>query len=292
MTETAGPPPDVDAIVRELQDRVAQRYAAGEYPPDLERELKAHFDDLVRTRRLPDRFADLMRRLDDAANFSPHRIQLVSSLPGGRRLHALIAAAVRRQVTGILAQDRLFAVSVRDVLTEVIQALPERSAPDTWWDVPDAYLEELYGPRPAAVADLGGLAAHLAEAPPVLVLETGRGELLAAVRGRQVEAETVEGDPLLELQARPDRSLGALGVRRVLERLGGPAADRLAGLAARKLRPGGRLAIECRSREARPDPALPRPVDPEYLAFLLRDAGFGEVAATRRGDADRLTAVL
>jgi len=207
-------PPDLEALVRELQAKVAARFEAGEYPPDLEQELKAHFDDLARERRVPDRFVELMRRVDDAAAFSEHRIQLVSSLPGGRRLHGLIAKVVRRQVSGILAQDRLFALAVRDLLAQVIRSLPEEQdgAAATWWDVSEAYQEHLYGPREKVVERLGALAEHLAGMTPVLVAETGRGELLAALGKLGVEAEAVATDPRPELAARADAELGGLGL--------------------------------------------------------------------------------
>ncbi len=111
----------------------------------------------------------------------------------------------------------------------------------------------------------------------MLVAETGRGELLAALGKLGVEADAVATDPRPELAARADAELGGLGLHRVLERIGPPGAASLAALAARKLRPGGRLALEAAAPDSRRDPALARPVDPDFLVFSLREAGFREV---------------
>ncbi|HEX6347828.1 MAG TPA: hypothetical protein VF160_00360, partial [Candidatus Dormibacteraeota bacterium] len=228
MGEMAAETPDIDGLVKELQQTVQARFDAGEYPPDLERELRAHFQDVVRERQLPDRFAELMRRVDDAAAFSPHRIQLISSLPGGRRLHGVIGSVVRRQVTGILDQNRLFAIAVRDLLTRIIQSLPEQQAAagTTWWDIPEGYQERLYGTPEAVAHSLRALAAHLDVPGTVLVLETGRGEVLGALREQGIAAEPGEGNPLIDLDARPDRSLAGLALRRVVERLPAPEVSR------------------------------------------------------------------
>jgi len=292
--EIAAEAPDIDALVKELQQRVQARFEAGEYPPDLERELRAHFEDVVRERQLPDRFAELMRRVDDAAAFSPHRIQLISSLPGGRRLHGLIASVVRRQVTGILDQNRLFAIAVRDLLTRIIQSLPEQQAAagTTWWDIPEDYQERLYDTRDAVVGTLAALAASLKVPGPVLVLETGRGELLTALRKEGMDAEAGEGNPLIDLDSRPDRSLAALALRRVIERLPAPEFSRLAGLAARKLRAGGRLGLQGIAPGRLHDPALPHPLPPDYIAFTLEAAGFGHPQIADTGKTYLLTTTL
>lgn len=292
VTEASANPPDVDALVKELREKVAKRFAAGEYPPDLERELREHFEEVASAGRVPDRFADVMRQIDDAAGFSPHRIPLVSSLPGGSRLHGLIGAVVRRQISGVLAQNRQFAMAVRDVLTRVVQALPENSDASSWWELPEAYMEELYGPRASVVRELAPLVAELAGARRVLVLETGRGELHSALSSTGVRLETGAGKPLDELDTLAEAELDGIAVRRVLERLASPELATFARLAARKLRPGGVLAVEIRSRQAQPDPALPHVVDPDFLAFMVRDAGFQQVRSDVLPEAIRVIAHL
>ena len=57
----------------------------------------------------------------------------------------------------------------RDLLTRIIQSLPEQQAAagTTWWDIPEDYQERLYGTRDAVVGTLAALAASLKVAGPV-----------------------------------------------------------------------------------------------------------------------------
>lgn len=288
MPEEEAEQPDVEALVQQIRARVAERYAAGEYPPDLERDLEDHFEQLAGAAGTPARFARLIRDLDEAAAFTTERISLDSSLPAGRRLHGLIAQLVDRQTSGILQQNREFAQAVRRLLVEVVASLPDAPAPVPAWDVPHDYQEQLYGPRSEVVARMAAVAGALAGAEPVLVLETGRGELLDALASAGLRTLESRGDPLQQLQWLPDGGLGGLALRRVVERLPPRQVGELARLAARRLAPGGRLAVVGIEPGRRQDPALPHPLDAGYLQFAVHEAGFSAVSATSLGDGQYL----
>jgi O-antigen chain-terminating methyltransferase len=136
----------------------------------------------------------------------------------------------------------------------------------------------------------------------VLDLACGRGELLELLTAAGVEASGVEpdaelvkaaaerglaveqGDAARSLAATPG-SLGGIALLRAVEALAAQDLLDVVGLAAEKLRPGGKVVVLgtnpgsalAQARAAR-DPAWVRPVHPAYLTFLLREAGFPEVA--------------
>ncbi|HEX6349258.1 MAG TPA: hypothetical protein VF160_07695, partial [Candidatus Dormibacteraeota bacterium] len=63
-------------------------------------------------------------------------------------------------------------------------------------------------------------------------------------------------------------------------------------LAARKLHPGGRLGLQAIEPGRLYDPALPRPLAADYLAFTLQSAGFEQPRVTSAGEAYVLTTTL
>jgi SAM-dependent methyltransferase len=144
------------------------------------------------------------------------------------------------------------------------------------------------------------LAARLEGCSPVLDIGCGRGEfmeLLAEIgvqsSGLELDAELAAdgrsrglaitaGDGLARLAGLPDGSLGGLALIQVVEHLSPNQITELVGLAADKLRPGGRAVIETVNPQslyvfARAfylDPTHNSPVHPAYLTFLFRRAGF------------------
>jgi O-antigen chain-terminating methyltransferase len=133
----------------------------------------------------------------------------------------------------------------------------------------------------------------------VLDLGCGRGELLAALKANGIEAAGVDSSTAmvgacraqeltaecLDLRAaldqRPDGSLGAVLSLHVVEHLEVAAVADLVQLVARKLRPGGLLALEtpnvrtlAGAADFYLDPTHRRPVHPELLDFLIDIAGF------------------
>src|SRR5687768_1785529 len=119
--------PNVDDLVVELKAKVEQREREGLYPTELAQELHEHFRRIVAQRSTPD-LHDLRRQIENPdllATFSPDRISLASGVPGGGKLHALVARLVARQTAGVLEQMQQFADAVRAVLEGVVGALED-----------------------------------------------------------------------------------------------------------------------------------------------------------------------
>jgi SAM-dependent methyltransferase len=144
---------------------------------------------------------------------------------------------------------------------------------------------------------------RLAGKGEVLDLGCGRGEALAVFGAAGIPARGVDGSEAMveecrrqglraeradlfeALAAAAEGSLGGVVSFHVIEHLPGEALDRLVRLARRALKPGGVLVLETpnpaslvvASRNFWRDPTHLRPVHPETLEWLLRDAGFDPV---------------
>lgn len=115
--------PDMQALLAKLHEMVEERRRSGEYPPDLERKLAQHYQQILAGQGTgTDRIERLLRNLDLATDLGPHRIQTVSSLPLGRQVHELIGWAVSRQTEGILMQVAELAVATRAVVVELAES--------------------------------------------------------------------------------------------------------------------------------------------------------------------------
>jgi SAM-dependent methyltransferase len=159
----------------------------------------------------------------------------------------------------------------------------------------------------------------LADHAPVLDAGCGRGELLAGLRDRGVEASGVdldagmvarargqgldvrEGDVVAVLEEAADESLGAIFSAQLVEHLPQQELRRFVALGRAKLRPGGVFVAET------VNPHCPRalkafwldlthqhPIFPEVMLVLCRIAGFGQAyvfhpMGTGDAIADRLT---
>lgn len=113
---------DIDELITSLQQRVAERRRAGDYPPGLEEQLEAEFDQIMKAvHRHELDTGELHRRLtvvaQAAANVTAEP-PLDSRLPGGGTVHAAAARVVRRH-TATLAD------TVRGLGNEVTNALLE-----------------------------------------------------------------------------------------------------------------------------------------------------------------------
>jgi SAM-dependent methyltransferase len=199
--------------------------------------------------------------------------------------------------------DRLIA---REPLRVAARPGVEERIPEAVGAAWHVFMEEHRG----AVAEVAGRAASYIEllvgATPVLDLGCGRGELLellqahgATARGieadpalvascRRAGLEVAEGDVVEALRATTTGSLGAVVAVHLLEHL--PAATWMTVIdeAARVLRPGGLLIVECPNPGALRvgaslfwlDPTHHVPVHPDAVAFVARAVGL-EVLATR-----------
>jgi SAM-dependent methyltransferase len=120
-------PATVDHLVTELRLRVAERRKSGFYPEGLEDELEAHFRRVVAHRAHAD-LAGLrsnLEVLEVRGLFSPDRIPVDTSVPGGALLHRSVGKLVSRQTQGILEQVQEFADIVREALENIVEALED-----------------------------------------------------------------------------------------------------------------------------------------------------------------------
>ena len=144
----------------------------------------------------------------------------------------------------------------------------------------------------------------LAASPPVLDVGCGRGELVALLGARGVDAYGIDLDPSLvaeghaagldirlgdvvaHLEGLEPESLGAIISTHVVEHLELDALLRFIELAASRLRPGGVFIAETPNPASLIvlgnsyilDPTHVRPLHPSLLAFLCETAGFRDVA--------------
>jgi O-antigen chain-terminating methyltransferase len=148
------------------------------------------------------------------------------------------------------------------------------------------------------------VAAKLVDSGPVLDFGCGRGEMLELLAelgipafGVEVDVDLVKavaergfnvehGDGVRFLADLPDGSLGALALIQVVEHLSAQDVLGVVSLAARKVRPGGKVLVETVNPQSLYvyahafylDPTHLRPVHPAYLSFLFEEAGFASVA--------------
>jgi hypothetical protein len=185
---------------------------------------------------------------------------------------------------------------------ETLEALGRPADAGAWWDARQ-WVETLDGPFADVVALRAALAATLAG--PVLDLSCRRGELLWALRDREVAASGADADarlaataagagltvahagPLVTLARADDASLGAVAALNVAGRLGAQGAADLVALAADKLRFGGRLVVEQPDVEhprAFADPTAGTPIAAEWIRFACAQVRFGTIDVRRARD--------
>jgi SAM-dependent methyltransferase len=128
-------PPDLDALLETLRERVESRRRGEIYPPGLEEELDGHFAHLAGDPN-PPHASFLVEDLEaaraelEAYHFTRGRISNESRLPGGTAAHRAVGKTVGRQIDGVLSQAqeqaRLVARTV-GLIVDITSALADAS---------------------------------------------------------------------------------------------------------------------------------------------------------------------
>jgi 2-polyprenyl-3-methyl-5-hydroxy-6-metoxy-1,4-benzoquinol methylase len=153
---------------------------------------------------------------------------------------------------------------------------------------------------------------------PVVDLGFGRGEFLELLTELGVEVRGVEPDPQLVTSARgrglnveqglaveylrslEPASLGGIVMIQVIEHLSPQQVIDFVALAAEKVRPGGKVVLETvnpaslytYARAFWVDPDHVRPVHPNFLEFLFREAEFARLSIEYRSPVSEAEALL
>jgi hypothetical protein len=309
----SGGRPDLDRLLEDLRGEVERRRRAGSYPPGLEDELD-HLGRILGRDPLPG-YDRVRRQLEVVRRLPPlgvERIPPSSRIPGGALAHRVLARLTARQTTGVLQQVQQRFDALVDLLVAMIESAggAETHVHADLVGLIDAMLDRLAsyeragGEGGPAGVELGRRVAALevAEArrqappwpgpsPPLV----SRAELEHHLGGRRpvLELRPPEGggDPLAELAAAGDGSLGAVLARRVFESLAPRQVYELVLVAFDKLRPGGRLVVEGANPRSlagliegsRGIPGRDQLVDPGYLRWLLDAVGFAETGVESDG---------
>ncbi|MGE5235457.1 MAG: class I SAM-dependent methyltransferase [Acidobacteriota bacterium] len=276
--------------------------------PALGREITnlQHETEGLRDRRVPAAEADLAHLQSALAGV----LALAEELRDGRlpALSARVDALVERLYEELTATASLVErVAAGESMHLALDPVTEAAIPPAVQNASRAFIDAFRGGREEIQLRVGEYLPMLREAGPVLDLGCGRGELLEVLGRDGIAAAGIDSDPAMveacrrrglavtqsdavgALREVTEGSLGAVCAIHLLEHL--PAASWMAvvELAARALRRGGLLIVECPNPEALRvganlfwvDPTHRAPVHPDGLAFVMRACGF-EVVEVRR----------
>ena len=206
----------------------------------------------------------------------------------------------------LLAQEKQQLNGIASRLDDVSQRVP--GAPFSPFYSAEAFTRDFRGGVEAIYPRYRDLAAEFAGCEPVLDVGFGRGEFLELLRDADVDAWGIEIDPALVeaaqskglrveqgfgvdyLRALDDASIGGLVMIQVIEHLPPQEAVEVVRIAADKVRRGGKVLIETVNPKSLYtyahafwlDPDHVRPVHPDLLAFLFREARFADVQVLDR----------
>jgi len=111
-----------------IKQRVAERRAAGDYPPGLEDQLDRHYQEILRGFNFfsdEDDLQSLMRRLKSSTAFDASNIETWSPNPFKRFIHRIIAKLTIRQTSGILNQVQQYANTLNQAFDALIELVDE-----------------------------------------------------------------------------------------------------------------------------------------------------------------------
>lgn len=126
---------EIEQIMAGIQDTIARRRAAGEYPAGLEQELEAEFASILALthRGEADRADALERLLQEVRMHAPHVSGLTatsSRIPLVNLLHKVVRRLIARQTRGLAAQQRAVNEQVISMLEHLVDDARSREDAD------------------------------------------------------------------------------------------------------------------------------------------------------------------
>ena len=126
---------EIEQIMAGIQDTIARRRAAGEYPAGLETELEAEFASILELthRGEADRADALERLLQEVRMHAPHVSGLTatsSRIPLVNLLHKVVRRLIARQTRGLAAQQRAVNEQVIAMLEHLVDDARSREDAD------------------------------------------------------------------------------------------------------------------------------------------------------------------
>ena len=287
-----------------LRRRAAVRRDTGAIPEGLVEELDRFAVDVLRRAAVPPSGDPLVLASLEVLRSTSEAVRSESN--SGELLDRYVAAVEEtlNALTNRLASLEGLVFRAERTL-ERVERLEEAEAQRDFrpWYPSGAFEAHFRGEHEQVLAGARTVAAWLEGCAPVLDLGCGRGEHLAALGERNIEARGIDlhagnvahvqslglaaehGDGVQYLRGLPDAALGGLTLFQVIEHLSPQQQLDVVELAAQKIRSGGRCVIESvnplslyvYTHALYLDPTHTRPVHPYYLEFLLLQAGFAKV---------------
>jgi 2-polyprenyl-3-methyl-5-hydroxy-6-metoxy-1,4-benzoquinol methylase len=255
------------------------------------------------SRALSRQIDGVLAQLEQQNHLVTHAIALLGDI--ATSLGNEFDATVLQQLDDVqvrLAEQARDVNQIEHQVAEVRERVPG-NAVDAWYGQ-DHFTASFRGGSDELRARYAEMAEQLVGCDPVLDLGFGRGEfmelltelgvrvrgvesdgqLVASARGRGLDVE--QGFAVEHLRKVEPASLGGIVIINVIENLSPQHVIDFVELAAEKLRPGGKVVLETinpaslytYARAFWLDPDHSRPVHPNFMEFLFREAGFARIA--------------
>jgi SAM-dependent methyltransferase/molecular chaperone GrpE (heat shock protein) len=289
---------DLQVGLAEIRDRRLRRLEETEAAAHTAIESLQAWTDEVERGRLA-----RLQRQEDELHASLEAVQRLTEEVRDERLPALAA-----HTEALVARLHEAITEVAGLVERLVAGEPLRvaSVPGSDAEIPEGvrrasleFVEAFRGSEREIADRARETVSLLRDHDPVLDLGCGRGELLFALRELGIAASGVDDDPAMvaacrrrglevrqadvvtALDSSPPDSLGAITAVHVLEHLPAAAWMTVVDRAARALRSGGLLIVECPNPDSIRvgaglfwiDPTHRAPVHPEALAFVARAVG-------------------